>query len=247
MNPIEDLKIRLTRQFPQLSARVDPPSDPDGSWWLDLNLAGHSATAEWRPGRGFGILSSESDTYGEGPDEIYPDVLSTFKRLKTLLGRRKRTAPPTGTVLRTLRESRDMSQEELAAQLSVGQSAISKLERRADVHLSTLRHFVAAMGGVLELRAKFPDRIVKLLDFESLSGESPDEAKRDTKKSRPTRSDTLVSTLRETYGPGFAKGFRADTKLGTLLERTGAESLSDYIKKTERSGPPIATGRSRRG
>jgi DNA-binding XRE family transcriptional regulator len=169
MNPIEDLMTKLTRHFPQLSARVDPPAVPDGSWWLDLNLSGHSATAEWRPGRGFGVLSSESDSYGEGPDEIYPDVASTFKRLKALLERRERTAPPARSVLRTLRESRSMSQEELAEQLSVGQSAISKLERRADVHLSTLRHFVAALGGVLELHARFPDRIVKLDDSDSSS------------------------------------------------------------------------------
>lgn len=171
MNPIEDLRTKLTRHFPQLSARVDAPSVPDGSWWLDLDLAGHSATAEWRPGRGFGVLSSESDSYGEGPDEIYPDVASTFKRLQALLERRERTAPPAGSVLRTLRESLYMSQEELAAQLSVGQSAISKLERRADMRLSTLRHFVAALGGVLELHARFPDRIVELVDSDSSSGE----------------------------------------------------------------------------
>ena len=178
MNPIEDLLDRLTRHFPQLSARVDPPSVPDGSWWLDLDLAGHSATAEWRPGRGFGVLSSASESYGEGPDEIYPDVASTFRRLQAILERRERTAPPAGSVLRTLRKSRYMSQAELAAQLSVGQSSISKLERRADVHLSTLRHFVAALGGVLEVRARFPDRIVKLIDSGSASGESPARSRR---------------------------------------------------------------------
>lgn len=167
MNPIEDLVTKLTGHFPTLTARVDPPSVPDGSWWLDLDLAGHSATAEWRPGRGFGILSSPSDTYGEGPDELYPHVASTFKRLQAILEQRERTAPPARSVLRTLRESRSMSQEELAAQLSVGQSAVSKLERRADLHLSTLRHFVAALGGVLELRARFPDCIVDLVDSNS--------------------------------------------------------------------------------
>src|SRR5579862_2507936 len=178
MNPIEDLLAKLTRHFPGLSSRVDPPSVPDGSWWLDLDLAGHSATAEWRPGRGFGVLSSASDSFGEGPDEIYPDVASTFKRLRAILERRERTVPPAGGVLRTLRESRSMSQAELAAQLSVGQSSISKLERRADVHLSTLRHFVAALGGILELRARFPDRIVNLIASDPASGESPARPRR---------------------------------------------------------------------
>lgn len=178
MNPIENLMTKLTGHFPTLSARVDPPSVPDGSWWLDLDLAGHSATAEWRPGRGFGILSSPSESYGEGPDEIYPDVASTFKRLQAILERRERTAPPARSVLRTLRESRSMSQEELAAQLSVGQSAVSKLERRADPHLSTLRHFVAALGGVLELRARFPDRIVELVDSDPSSAITPSAPRR---------------------------------------------------------------------
>jgi len=188
MNPIEDLMAKLARRFPGLSARVDPPSVPDGSWWLDLDLAGHSATAEWRPGRGFGILSSASDSYGEGPDEIYPDVSSTFKRLQAILERRERTAPPAGSVLRTLRESRYMSQEELAAQLSVGQSAISKLERRADLHLSTLRHFVAALGGVLELRARFPDRIVELVDSNSSHTVTASAPRRSPRKGRTGRS-----------------------------------------------------------
>lgn len=42
---------------------------------------------------------------------------------------------------------------------------------------------------------------------------------------------TKVGTLRETYGPNFAPGVRADMKLDTLLARTGAASLSQYLKK----------------
>jgi hypothetical protein len=48
---------------------------------------------------------------------------------------------------------------------------------------------------------------------------------------RRKRSDTLVRTLREMYGPDFAPGIRSDAKLGTLLERSGASSLSEYLKK----------------
>jgi hypothetical protein len=47
---------------------------------------------------------------------------------------------------------------------------------------------------------------------------------------RRKRSDTLVGTLREEYGDDFAAGVRSDATLGTLLERTGAESLTDYLK-----------------
>ena len=48
---------------------------------------------------------------------------------------------------------------------------------------------------------------------------------------RGKRSDTLIGTLREEYGPGFASGTRSDATLGTLLEREGSESLSEYLKR----------------
>jgi hypothetical protein len=48
---------------------------------------------------------------------------------------------------------------------------------------------------------------------------------------RHKRSDTLVGTLRETYGSDFAKGYRSDAKLGTVLDREGADTLSELLKK----------------
>lgn len=48
---------------------------------------------------------------------------------------------------------------------------------------------------------------------------------------RKKRSDTLVGTLRETYGPEFAKSYRADAKLGTVLEKEGAATLDQLLKK----------------
>jgi hypothetical protein len=45
------------------------------------------------------------------------------------------------------------------------------------------------------------------------------------------RGDTLVKTLRKTYGPDFAPGVRADTRLDTLRKRAGDESLSKIIKR----------------
>ena len=43
--------------------------------------------------------------------------------------------------------------------------------------------------------------------------------------------NTRVDTLRETYGEGFAPGVRGDAHLHTVLDRTGARSLSDLVKK----------------
>jgi hypothetical protein len=48
---------------------------------------------------------------------------------------------------------------------------------------------------------------------------------------RHKRSDTRVGTLRETYGEDFAKGYRSDAKLGTVLDRERAVTLSDLLKR----------------
>ncbi|QEH35205.1 helix-turn-helix protein [Aquisphaera giovannonii] len=70
--------------------------------------------------------------------------------------------------LRQLREARARTQVELARALRVNQAAISKLERRSDMDLSTLRGFIEAMGGQLEIVARFPDRSVRINQFEAL-------------------------------------------------------------------------------
>jgi hypothetical protein len=46
---------------------------------------------------------------------------------------------------------------------------------------------------------------------------------------RRKRGDTLVGTLRLEYGPDFAPGVRSDMRLDTLLEQSGADSLSDFL------------------
>jgi len=48
---------------------------------------------------------------------------------------------------------------------------------------------------------------------------------------RHKRSDTLVGTLRDTYGPDFAKDCRSDAKLGTVLRNERASTLSELIKR----------------
>ena len=53
---------------------------------------------------------------------------------------------------------------------------------------------------------------------------------------RQKRGDTMVRTLRKTYGEDFAAGVRGDAKLETLRERAGGESLSKLVKVTRRGG-----------
>ena len=60
--------------------------------------------------------------------------------------------------LKDLRLAALQTQEQMAAALGVGQDTISRLEKRSDMLLSTLRHYVESMGGQLNLVAQFPNR-----------------------------------------------------------------------------------------
>ncbi len=64
--------------------------------------------------------------------------------------------------LEELRKARSLSQEDMAASLAVGQSAVAKLENRTDMRVSSLRHYVEALGGTLEITARFPEASVAL-------------------------------------------------------------------------------------
>lgn len=75
--------------------------------------------------------------------------------------------------LQELREARQLTQQQLAEHMKSGQAAVSKLERRTDMYVSTLRRFIEAMGGELEIIAHFPDGDVRVTNF---SDESQDSA-----------------------------------------------------------------------
>lgn len=71
--------------------------------------------------------------------------------------------------LHELRQVREKSQEELARDLHVGQPAVAKLERRADMYVSNLRRYIEALGGTLEITARFPDASVSITNFSDLA------------------------------------------------------------------------------
>lgn len=73
--------------------------------------------------------------------------------------------------LQELRQARNLSQEQLAQTLSIKQVAVSKIEHRTDMYISTLRNFIKAMGGDLEIIAKFPDGLVPINQFRGIAEE----------------------------------------------------------------------------
>jgi ribosome-binding protein aMBF1 (putative translation factor) len=72
--------------------------------------------------------------------------------------------------LHELRQARGLSQKDLAEMLHVQQPSIAKIEKRTDMYLSTLRNHIEAMGGQLDIIARFPDGAVKISNFRDLDG-----------------------------------------------------------------------------
>lgn len=90
-----------------------------------------------------------------------------------------------GIGLYELRRARDVSQASLAEQLDVTQSAISKFEHGDDPRISTLRDYVAGLGGHLELRARFEDEDIVLSVAEDPEQYEASHDERDTSEGAP--------------------------------------------------------------
>lgn len=70
--------------------------------------------------------------------------------------------------LAEVRQARQLTQEAIGGTLHVGQPAIAKLERRTDMYVMNLRRFIQAMGGELDIIARFPDGEIKINNFSDL-------------------------------------------------------------------------------
>ncbi len=106
---------------------------------------------------------------GHRPFSELTKGFSTERRTRTAA---KVQALKSDMVLAELRQARQQSQEELARTLKVGQPAVAKLERRADMYVSNLRRYVEALGGSLEITAHFPDATVRITNFSDLESET---------------------------------------------------------------------------
>jgi len=71
--------------------------------------------------------------------------------------------------LQELRQARAMTQVALARRLRSTQAQVSKLERRTDMYVSSLRSYVEALGGDLEIIARFPDGSVRITQFAGIA------------------------------------------------------------------------------
>ena len=95
--------------------------------------------------------------------------------------------------LKDLRKARELTQEHVAELLGIGQDGISRLEKRSDLLISTLRNYLARMGGQIELVVRFPDRPAVLLqdlaELDAATRGSPAPKKKPQRPSaRPTHT-----------------------------------------------------------
>ena len=80
--------------------------------------------------------------------------------------------------LQELRQAHQMSQERLAELLSTKQANVSRIERRTDMYISTLRSYIEAMGGELDIVARFPDGEVHINQFENINDNNREDTVR---------------------------------------------------------------------
>jgi predicted XRE-type DNA-binding protein len=101
---------------------------------------------------------SEADwKRAEGAQQRYKDLLETNPRAKARYDSVMAEINARQTTLRRLREARALTQSTVAELLEMDQSEVSRLERRSDMLLSTLKRFVEASGGELHLIVQFPE------------------------------------------------------------------------------------------
>jgi DNA-binding XRE family transcriptional regulator len=95
--------------------------------------------------------------------------------------------------LREVRRLRKLTQSRLSKKLKIGQEGVSRIEKRSDLYLSTLRSYVEGVGGKLTLMVQFPDRPPVILTG---LGENADASKNRAKKKAGTNPKSKPRTRR---------------------------------------------------
>jgi transcriptional regulator with XRE-family HTH domain len=102
-----------------------------------------------------------------------------------------------------LRKARRLSQAQIAASLGLSQGDVSKIERRAELYVSTLRRFIEAAGGELEIIAKFPNTAPIALEF--LIDNVLTQPERATQKRKPGQKKAVRAATGKVAKPAIAR------------------------------------------
>lgn len=156
-----EIKALISNSAPFAEFAQDGPARPGGAYVLDVTWKDRHVVVEFSPRHGYGISASDEVGLGVGPDEIHKSADEAAARVVELLQTGADTCP---LRLREVREARGVTQAQLAEILGVGQAAVSKVENRNEVTLTSLRRFIRALGGKLSIVAEFPDGSFPILD-----------------------------------------------------------------------------------
>jgi DNA-binding XRE family transcriptional regulator len=169
LTPIESLERSLRNRFPTARISLDRPRRATGVWFLDLVSGEYSVNVQWQAGKGFGVTASSAHAYGERADEAYLEEEAAYGRIVSLMLSQTETSPPPAVSLRELRKERGLSQAELAAILNKQQGEISKIERRSDLHVSTLADYAKSLDGEMQILIRFRNGTVRRVEIEEAS------------------------------------------------------------------------------
>jgi hypothetical protein len=166
INEIQRLENILKGAFPAARMALDEPLRKSGLWALDVFLPDYHLAIVWQARNGFGLVADKAHAFGEGADEVFPDLDTALPRVIRLLNHRRPTVPPQAVTLRNIREELGLSQEEVASRLGKKQGGVSRQEARSDCHVSTLTEYVNALGCELVMKVILPDATEREIRFD---------------------------------------------------------------------------------
>jgi transcriptional regulator with XRE-family HTH domain len=144
--------------------------------------------------------------------------------------------------LANLRESRGVTQAQLAESLGVSQPNVSKVERTEDVHLSTIINYVAALGGHLELKAVFPNEKVNV----ALQREGQQEASaRPSQEAMSTASQVAQDNM-QNAAQAAQQGVQAASQAGQQAVEAASQAGQQGAQAADQAGQEESTRRTTR-
>jgi transcriptional regulator with XRE-family HTH domain len=147
-----------------------------------------------------------------------------------------------------LRNAKRLTQAEMAEKLAVPQSSISRIEQRTDMYLSTLRNYVHAMGGVLQIQAVFPEGTVAISRLDEVEDRYYLHGRRELEgtyrldaswPARPAVELSLTSLDLRTLKRTLRDLGVSDSHLPHLLEQLDSQRRSPRTGKLLHPGVPI--------
>lgn len=217
MNAIQKLKDHILSVLPGAEAQITAPLRRDGFWSLDIDLPNAALSVHWREGSGFDLSTVRPDSYGEGADEHLESFEAVATRIDQIISGNENVSPPLNILLSRVREQRGMTQQQLATALGMKQASVSGIERREDIQLSTLRKYVEALGGSIEVFLQFSDGRYRL---------TPNAIKGTLNESTP--SDPKRRSLKSRRGPASRASFEQLSSIGGL---GAAQSKANRIRE----------------